>query len=123
QRQHVQADKVYSARMDGKQGAWAGFDGIVTAIDRGQWEQARRANQAELEKAIAGRNLIEELAARAGELELAALSTDPDMGVKLQQEIRWHRANADAIRAIYPPSADEYSLVIGIAAAIVGNAE
>ena len=122
QRQHAQSDKIHAARMDGKQGGWSGFDAITTALDRGHWRQAEQVARVELGKAVAGKDLIAEATARAALLEIAAMSGDNRIAARLGDELQWQRPHAEAMRSIYPPSADEHALMIGLAAAMADDA-
>ena len=121
QRRHAEADRIYRSRQDGKQGDWTGMDAVVTWLDRGQWPRARSLAQAELAKAVVAKSLVQQAGARASLLKQASLAGEAGMPSLLRDELAWQRSNAGAMRAIYPPAADEYALLIGLAAAMTGN--
>ena len=50
------------------------------------------------------------------------MSGDNRIAARLGDELQWQRPHAEAMRSIYPPSADEHALMIGFAAAMADDA-
>ena len=117
QRQHAEADRILQSLIARRQGGSFGSDAIVTLLDRGQWRQAGQLTRNELDKALAGKSLVEEAIFRASLLKQLALARDPGAGAAVRDELQWLGRNAASLRAIMASFTDDYALMIGAAAA------
>ena len=119
--QHAEADKAYLAGTSGRAG-WQGEAGVVTWIDRGQWEHAADAAQAWLKQASEAGDVLETVRARAAIASVAVLAQRGDASSHVQELISATEAKAMEVDAVYPPAATELHLLAGLLAARMDNA-
>ena len=114
--QHGEADEVYFASGDGRQG-WKGEAGVVTGIDRGQWELATESARDWQRQAAAAGDLAETLRARAAATSVAVFSGDAGAMREVRALYDAAASQAAQIDAIYPPASSELRLLAGLLAA------
>jgi putative peptide modification system cyclase len=118
--QHAEADKVYLASTDGRDG-WRGEGAVVTWIDRGQAAAAAKAAREWAAKAESEEDAIESIRARAAIASLAVLSSQGDATRELQALLAVLDAKGAEADAIYPPVSIEVRLFAGLLAAHRGD--
>lgn len=119
--QHAEADKVYRASTNGRDG-WQGEQAVITWIDRGQWQDAAKEARGWAVKADAAADVLESVRARAAIASVAVLSGQPDAVSSLQAVLAAVEAKGEEADAIYPPFATELRLYAGLLAAYRNDA-
>jgi len=110
---HSQADMVYRSSTIGRNG-WNDDVGVVTWIDRAQWDKAATAGEAWLKEATAAGDVLEMLRARAAIASVAVASRRSDGQRQVRNFIEAVDSNASAADAIYAPAATECRLYAGL---------
>ena len=121
QGQHAQADKVYAEGNNGGDGLKDQV-AVVTAIDRGQWPQAKMAAREKLATAAQAKDPVEILRAHAAIASVAVLAGDVDASKQVRgllAAIAAHAADADAS---YAPTSTDLRLVAALLAAQLEDA-
>ena len=118
---HEDADKIYHASTTGRDG-WQGEAGVVTWIDRGQWQNAADAADAWLKTAVASDDVLGILRARAAIASVAVMSKNADGHRLVRELLEAVDANAAKADAIYPPTASEIRLYAGLLSAQMEDA-
>ncbi|MEO5628658.1 MAG: putative peptide modification system cyclase [Thermomonas sp.] len=118
--QHAEADKVYLASTNGRDG-WHGEAAVITWIDRGQWSDAAKAAQAWAAKADDDGDALESLRARAASTSVSVLSADGDASKTLRNFISMLDSKGSEADMVYPPITTELRLYAGLLAAYRGD--
>ncbi|HSD16382.1 MAG TPA: putative peptide modification system cyclase [Thermomonas sp.] len=118
--QHAEADRVYLQSSAGRAG-WQGKAGVVTWIDRGEWERAGETARAWHKQAVDAGDRLEALRARAAIASLGVLAGTPRAGADLRGLLADSRLWAREIDAVYPPASGELQLYAGLLAAYLGD--
>ncbi len=118
---HAEADKTYLGGTGGRDG-WQGESAVTTWIDRGQPQQAVKAADAWLVKAVKDADVLETLRARAAIASLAVLTGSGDAAAAVVRDLlSVSRAQAQKADAIYPPLSVDLQLYAGLLAAHAGD--
>ena len=118
--QHAEADKVYLASTNGRDG-WRGEAAVITWIDRGRWPDAAKAARAWAASAESDGDALESLRARAAIASVAVISGDGDALKTLRNLIAMLDSKGLDADAVYPPTTTELRLYAGLLAAYRGD--
>lgn len=117
---HAESDRVYLASASGRDG-WQGDAGVVTRIDRGQWQEAAATAQAWAVQADAAGDALEGLRARAAGAAVAVMSGREDAGRQRRDLLAALEAKGPVADAAYPPTSTEVRLFAGLLSAFAGD--
>lgn len=118
--QPAAADKVYFASTGGR-GGWQGEAGVVTWIDRGDWQKAGEAARRWAAEAGASGDAVELLRARAAEASVASLGGGGRGATARRPLIDLVGKLGAEADAAFPPTSTEVRLYAGLLAAHAGD--
>ncbi len=121
QGQHAQADKVYFESTGGRDG-WHGDAGVVTWIDRGQWQQATETALKWRDSSDKDGDVLESLRARAAIASVAVFAGNGDSKARMRELKAAVDAQGQAADVIYPAFSTELRLYLGLLSAQLGDA-
>ena len=121
QGKHAQADQVYAASTNGRDG-WKSEFALVTSIDRGLWPQAHAAASGMLATATQAKDAMEILRAHAAIASVAVLAGDADAGKQVRALLAMVAANGAAADEVYAPASSDTGLLVGLLAARINDA-
>lgn len=121
QSQPAQADKVY-AQSNSDQGGSNDEFKVVTAINRGQWQQAQAASRDMLATATQAKDSLGILRAHAAVASVAVLASDVDAGKQVRGLLAAIDVQGVAADALYAPTSTDLRLFAGLLAAKLGDA-